>query len=280
MKICVTGSKGRIGSRLVALGAVPLEVDVTDLEAVRRKFELSQPDIVIHAASLSSIAACAEDLDKAILVNLRGTNHVCQAMWEVKRSRKVVLLSTEQVFDGKKGNYSETDEPFPINDYGRSKFAAEVVALTLYRCKAIRLSRGVSAEIGKDVHRYLFKLRGGERIDVPDFLVRSYSHLDFLAEAIWDYAIDFDAMPEMLHIGGAIPLSFYHFMYAVATTMGLNTDLIVRRTKEIPEHPRPFNCGFNVSRAQSLGIPIYSLNATVEKLKEEYESLHRHPNLQ
>ena len=283
MKIAVTGYKGRIGSRLIALGAVPLVSDVTDLDAVRRELEISQPDVVVHAASISSIAECETNLDKAILVNLRGTNHICQAMWEVKKSRKVVLLSTEQVFDGKKGNYSEEDEPFPINDYGRTKFGAEVVAKNLYGCKVIRLSRGVSAEIGKDIHKYLFKLRGGEEIHVPDFLVRSYSHLDFLAYAIWDYAIDFDAMPEMLHIGGASSVSFYQFMLTISSKFGLDHSLVRPRSTEIPDHPRPFNCGFNVSRAQSLGIPIYSLNATVEKLKEEYErlqSLNRNPNLQ
>ncbi len=273
MKIAVTGYKGRIGSRLIALGAVPLVSDVTDLDAVRRELEVLRPDVVIHAASISSIAECETNLDKAILVNTRGTNHVCQAMWQVLKSRKVVLLSTEQVFDGKKGNYSEEDEPFPINDYGRTKFAAEIVAKNLYDCKVIRLSRGVSAEIGKDIHKYIYKLRGRERIDVPNFLVRSYSHLDFLAEAIWDYAIDFDAMPEMLHVGGAHQESFFHFMMLLATALDIDALLVRPRSKQIPDYPRPFNCGFNVSRAQSLGIPIYSLNATVEKLKEEYETI-------
>ena len=125
------------------------------------------------------------------------------------------------------------------------------------------MSRGVSAEVGKDIHRYIYKLRGGEQIEVPDFLVRSYSHLDFLAYAIWDYAIDFDAMPEMLHIGGANSISFYQFMLTIAGQFQLDHSLVRPRNKTIPEHPRPFNCGFNVSRAQSLGIPIYSVNAPI-----------------
>src|SRR5687767_4880060 len=172
MKIAVTGSRGRIGSRLVKLGAVPLDVEITDAEAVGREISLLRPDIVIHAASMSSIAECeGKGYERAILVNFTGTNIVCQQAERV--GAKVVYLSTEQVFDGVRGNYSEEDEPNPINDYGRSKLGGEAVC-KLYGAKIIRLSRGISREKGKDIDRYITDLEDGKEIQVPDFMKRSY----------------------------------------------------------------------------------------------------------
>lgn len=267
MKISVTGSQGRLGSRLVALGASSLDFDVTDPEAVRRELSNSKTDLIIHSAALSSISECEKDLEKAILVNVRGTNHVCEIAWGL--GIKVLVLSTEQVFDGKKGKYREDDAPFPINDYGRTKFAAEAVA-GLYDSKVIRLSRGISNEIGKDIHKYLFKLRGKEVVQVPDFIFRSYSHLDYLAEGVWWCANNYDKLPKILHVGGLYPLSFYELMIMIAEESKLDSKLVAPRKVEIEDFPRPYNCGFNISLAKNLGVPIYSVEQSVKRLREEY----------
>lgn len=273
-KIGVTGHRGRIGSRLVALGAVPLEFDVTDREAVGRELSAKNPDIVVHTASISSIARCAENLELAIQVNMRGTNIVCEMMSNLYGDGKVLFLSTEQVFDGVKGFYSEEDEPNPLNDYGRSKFAAEGVANQLYGAKTVRLSRGVSRESGKDIDTYINDLRQGKEIHVPGFIKRSYSHLDFLAEGVWYFAQNFESMPSLLHLGGGSPHSFCDFMFFMAEALDLNTDLVISRHTEIKDHARPFNCGFDTSLAESVGVPIYPIFNTIEKLAEEYEKLY------
>lgn len=268
MKIACTGYKGRIGSRLVALGAVPLDCDVTDELAVMRELRYKKPDIVVHAASIASIAACeGEGYERAIQVNFRGTNIVCQESKKV--GAKVVYLSTEQVFDGIKGNYSETDEPNPINDYGRSKWGGEAVC-ALYGAKIVRLSRGISRESGKDIDNYINDLRAGKTIEVPDFIYRSYSHLDYLAKGVWHFAQNFDTMPNLIHLGGAKPVSFCYLMALVAEEIGVQPNMVVARTVQIKDHPRPMNCGFDVSLAKSFGVPVALLDDTAERLGEEY----------
>lgn len=269
-KIGVTGYKGRIGSRLVALGAVPLKADVTDFEAVSRELYDLNPDLVIHTASISSIARCAENLELAVRVNMWGTNNVCRAAGE----GKVLFLSTEQVFDGLNGNYSEEDEPNPLNDYGRSKFAAEGVANQLYGAKIVRLSRGVSRESGKDIDDYINDLRQGKQVHVPDFIKRSYSHLDFLAEGVWFFAQNFESMPDLLHLGGSVAISFYALMVGVSVCLEIDHHLVVPRRTEIKDYARPFNCGFNTSLAESHGLPVAPIYNTTERLAEEYERLY------
>lgn len=272
MKIACTGYKGRIGSRLVALGAVPLDCDVTDEDAVKAELLLVHPDIVVHAASIASIAECeGKGYERAIQVNFRGTNIVCQ---EAKRvGAKVVYLSTEQVFDGIKGTYSETDEPNPINDYGRSKLGGEAVA-SLYDGKIIRLSRGISRENGKDIDKYITELEDGKEIQVPTFIRRSYSHLDFLAKGVWQFASKFEEMPKLIHLGGAISISFYDLVFLIAESLGLNTDQVIAREKEIKELPRPLNCGFDTSLAKKSGLLVAPIYESRDRLVEEYERLH------
>src|SRR5688572_3030126 len=271
MKIGVTGSKGRIGSRLVALGAVPLEFDVTDREAAMRGLDHLRPNVVVHAASISSIARCEEDLDLAITVNSWGTNTVCEAADRV--GAKVVFLSSEQVFDGIKGCYSETDEPNPINDYGRTKFGAEGIVNQLYGGKTIRLSRGISRESGKDIDIYINDLGMEKEIHVPDFIKRSYSHLDFLAEGVWEFAKNFESMPDLVHLGGTVAISFHHLMLIIAEELDLDSSLVLPRTTQIKEHPRPLNCGFDVSLAEKSGLPVAPIYNSIERLAEEYARL-------
>lgn len=271
MKIAATGYKGRIGSRLIALGAVPLDCDVTDELAVRRELRYKKPDIVVHAASIASIAACeGEGYERAIQVNFRGTNIVCQQAQKV--GAKVVYLSTEQVFDGIKGNYSETDEPNPINDYGRSKWGGEAVC-TLYGAKIVRLSRGISRESGKDIDKYITELEDGKEIEVPDFIRRSYSHLDFLAKGVWQFANRFDEMPKIIHLGGTVSISFHHLMFIIADGLGLNTDQVIARKSEIKELPRPLNCGFDTSLAEKSGLFVAPIFNSTEHLVSEYARL-------
>ena len=163
--IAVTGYKGQIGRRLVSLGAIPLKCNILDRTEIANELRSVNPDIIIHAAGISSIDKCEQDYELALAVNVWGFNNVC----ELAGDGKVVLLSSEQVFDGVAGNYKEDDEPNPINNYGHSKLGAEAIA-QLYGDKIIRLSR-------------------------------DFSNLDYASRAIMYYVEHITEMPILLHIG-------------------------------------------------------------------------------
>src|SRR3972149_5438819 len=97
-KIAVNGYSGKIASRLIGLGAIPLRADITNKTAVERELSTVMPDVIIHAAAISSIDKCQIDYEKAISVNVYGTNIVCETAEEVVGKEKVVLISSEQVF--------------------------------------------------------------------------------------------------------------------------------------------------------------------------------------
>lgn len=268
MKIAVTGARGQIGRRLVALGAVALDCNILDRGAIENELHRVNPDVIIHAAGISSIDECQKDYARAVAVNVWGFNNLC----ELAGDGKVVLLSSEQVFDGKKGQYAEDDEPNPINNYGLTKLAAEGVA-KLYDDKIIRLSRGISNRIGSDIYNYIQRLRAGEKIYVPCFISRNYCHLDLLAKGIWEYANRYDQMPPVLHYGGKRSLLFHELMVMIADLLiGTRDGIRIRRHNPDAERafaPRPFMCGFDVSLAQSLSLPLFAPEESVGMLIKE-----------
>lgn len=264
-KIAVTGN-GNIGSRLIELGCDPLSFDITNKDEVYAEVARAKPDLVIHTACVSSPEQCEIEFEKARLVNVRGTAHLLDAMSDLRGDGRVVMLSTDHVFDGKHGFYLEEDEPNPINEYGRTKFAAEGL-VELYGSKTIRLSRGFDKK-SKDIGAYLLALSIGKTIHVPDFIYRSYCHMDYLAEAIFKYAQRFEEMPQLLHLGGTWSISFREFMLFVAKNY--TVEKVMPRQEEIEGHAnRPLKCGFDVTLAESLKLPIYTPKQSVERMFDE-----------
>lgn len=267
-KIAVTGGHGHIGKRLVALGCESLSCDITDAEEVWKELSNSKPDTIIHLASKSSIDFCQSHYEEAVSVNTFGTSVLSQTAEEVIGSGRVVVVSTDQVFDGKGfGNYKETDEPNPINHYGLTKLGAEAVA-KLYENKVVRISRCFDSK-SDGIKDYLERVSRGEYIQVPYHIERSYTHLDFIAKALLEYAKRFDEMPEILHLGGAYPVTFYDLISEICKSFGCDSEKIQARGELKGFSPRPFRCGLDVSLAKSLGLPIYDIHQSVERMKHE-----------
>jgi len=131
MRILVTGSKGQLGRELTRLlaghevvGTDLPELDIRYAAAVMRLVGEMRPEVVIHSAALTDTRRCEEDPDLAHQVNVLGTGNVALACREAGAA--LVYVSTNEVFDGRKGEpYLESDEPNPVNAYGRSKLAGE-----------------------------------------------------------------------------------------------------------------------------------------------------------
>lgn len=262
---------GSIGTRLEKMGSVPLSIkDINNAEEVRENLHRVKPDVIIHTAGISSPEECEKDFDKAILVNYRGTSVLCEEAENILGIGKVALLSTDHVFNGQLGNYAETDEPDPINDYGRTKLGAEGV-IHLYEGKVIRLSRGFDSK-SKDIATYISLLENGSAIYVPSFIKRNYYHNDFVALNLMEYARDFHRMPKVLNIASTTLVTFYRFMKYMAGELGLPSELIYERKEpDSGFSPRPLSCGLNVTRAINLGLAMFSTWDSVEKYKKEMQ---------
>ena len=89
------------------------------------------PDVIIHAAAYTKVDEAELDPQLAFLTNAIGTRNMVKAAAEC--GAKLVYISTDYVFDGKKGTpYVESDCPRPINVYGVSKYAGELFVQSLH----------------------------------------------------------------------------------------------------------------------------------------------------
>lgn len=132
MKVFITGGTGKLGKELVKIFPHSLypthkELDITDKEGVYRFIEENMPDMIVHCAALASVRLCEENKELAWKVNVEGTENLVNACLEHKSDCYFVYISTACVFYGDRGDYVETDIPYPKNFYSLAKLIGEFV---------------------------------------------------------------------------------------------------------------------------------------------------------
>ena len=128
-----TGTTGQLGFELIrqsagfSFEAVPIsedELDITDLDWVRKIFQRVQPDIVINPAAYTHVDQAESEPEKAFQVNKDGAENLAKVC--VDYDIPMIHVSTDYVFDGKKTEpYVEDDAVRPLGVYGKSKAAGE-----------------------------------------------------------------------------------------------------------------------------------------------------------
>jgi dTDP-4-dehydrorhamnose reductase len=130
--VLVTGAGGLLGRALAGVlagggwnvhGVTHAELDVADAAAVVRATESVRPRVVVNCAAITNVDACETDPELAWAVNAEGAGHLARAAMQV--GADIVHVSTDYVFDGTKGAYTESDECNPLQVYGRAKLAGE-----------------------------------------------------------------------------------------------------------------------------------------------------------
>lgn len=149
--ILLTGASGQLGQKIFEAGAsfcfLTPEIDVFDLTKpllLEDYFKQHEFDAVIHCAALARMSECQKDPAAAIKTNIIGTSNLVNALLdkENKLNSKIRLIhiSTDGVYPGVKGNYSEQDETIPYNNYGWTKLGAECAVHLLSDFCIIRTS--------------------------------------------------------------------------------------------------------------------------------------------
>jgi dTDP-4-dehydrorhamnose reductase len=179
LKALVTGAGGQLGRALVAqLGASahPLthgDLDVTDAAAVSAVVHSARPDVVINATAYNKVDAAESELEAAFAVNAAAVLSLALA---AKRAAALfVHVSSDYVFDGTQSRpYVEDDSPRPINAYGRSKRAGEMMVeavgapVLLVRTSGVFGPGGSRAKGGSFVDRILERAKTGAALRVVD----------------------------------------------------------------------------------------------------------------
>jgi len=154
MKIIVTGGSGMVGSNFIHFMSkknITLlsvyysnptnfnycdnhKIDIVNKEAVLnlKKFN---PDIIIHCAAITNIAFCEENPRIAYNVNVKGTKNLIEL---AKITQAIfVYISSDAIFDGEKGMYTEDNPPNALTVYGKTKAEGEYYCSNNYNLSII-----------------------------------------------------------------------------------------------------------------------------------------------
>jgi dTDP-4-dehydrorhamnose reductase len=269
MRLLVTGASGQLGayllrelrgtdwqvtawsgSRAGTLFGVPLQpVDLADRAAVTTAFRDAKPHAVLHAAALSSVAACQGDPERAVQVNVAGTRHLVE-LATVNQAR-LLFVSTDLVFNGEKGNYTETDAPAPLSIYGKTKRAAEEAVLAVAGHLVVRVSLlfGPSL-IGKDSYfdQQVRALRTGQPINLFEDEWRTPLAYPTAAQALRQLVAS--SVSGLLHVGGGERLSRLEMGHRLARVLQVDPSVIVAgsRLAASAAEPRPADTSLDSTR--------------------------------
>ena len=160
----ITGAGGLIGSHIARTAAVHApgwrvrgltrgDFDLTDFPEVRRQFEADLPELVVHCAAMSDPEACETQLTQTRLVNREATFFLSGLAQDIP----MIFFSSDLVFDGRHGNYTEEDEPSPLSVYARCKAEAEalVMANPLHTIVRTSLTAGKSPNGNRGIEEQL-----------------------------------------------------------------------------------------------------------------------------
>ncbi len=146
--VLITGSNGLLGQKLVAQlqkdpnykliatskgvnrissvsGFIYEELDITNSAEVANICEKYRPDVLINTAAMTNVDTCEGDKEGCWKMNVNAVEYLLAAC--EKHNTHLIHLSTDFVFDGEDGPYSEVDIPKPLSYYGESKYASEKV---------------------------------------------------------------------------------------------------------------------------------------------------------
>lgn len=240
-KIFITGSRGYIGSRFLSLyrdafTIADPQVNILSPDDVVRTLSESESSIVIHLAAKTHIDRCEKEKhsgknSNVWKVNVEGTKHIIDAC--KKTGSYLIMFSTECVFDGEVGQYTETDIPNPKNWYGETKYRAEQMVL----------DSGIPACILRSVYTYghpdhkndtvktlLNKLQNSEKIRAVTDQLMSFTFVDDLLRVL--KSIINHKPRGIFHYAGTKQISMYEFSSKVATVYGYHQDTIEPVTLE------------------------------------------------
>jgi len=283
MKLLITGVNGFVAGSVVAqanknweihgiarrdIDGLPdtvyvYQLDLLDNEKLTEVFRQIKPDAVIHTAAMANIDVCEKSREEAENINVRVTKNLADLCKEA--GAKLVFCSTDSVFDGIQGNYSEQDERRAINFYAETKIKAEKIVLDAAPTNAVaRLALVMGMPVigagNSFLDNTLKKWDNGEAVKFPENEIRTPVDVVTLGAALVELAgNDFGGI---IHLSGNTCLNRYQMALQIAESTGHPASLVIATDSNKMEGraPRANDVSLNNALARKiLKTPMLSL---------------------
>lgn len=275
MKILITGSNGLLGQKIVAHcidSKIPFfasskgenrnsncpdtnyyELDITQESIVLELIERLKPTHITHTAAITNVDFCELNPEDCELVNVMATKFLINAANKVKAHFQ--LLSTDFVFDGEKGNYSEEDKVNPLSIYAKSKVDGEILVQKYSKHGWSIVRTIIVYGDGENLSRSNViawakgALEKGEEINIIDDQFRAPTFAEDLAAGC--VGVFENNKNGIFHISGPETMSIYTIVERIAKHFKYSMDGVKRISSSTLNQPakRPPKTGFDLSKA-------------------------------
>jgi dTDP-4-dehydrorhamnose reductase len=275
MKVTIFGASGLLGKALMRewsgdeiIGLSSHDVDIRDQARVREVIAEKRPDWIVLSAAYTDVDGCESDPERAFSVNRDGAVNVAEGARLI--GAKLLFLSSDYVFDGKKTLPYEPEDPRnPLSVYGRSKSEAEVRLLEILpRCCIARTS-------------WLFGVGGRCFPDTILRLAASRPALDVVNDqrGCPTYAVDLargivqlcrNGAHGIVHVTNSGNCSWFEFAREIVKGAGLATEVRPVSTQQMPRPAqRPEYSVLSAKSLHSWGITMPSWQDALQRYLQE-----------
>jgi len=295
-RILITGANGLLGQTLVRRlsGSADHDVlatarddaprfdvpctyeplDVTTPDQVQAVTDAYDPDVVVNCAAVSDISECDEDRNRAWAVNARAVRTLAKQCRSL--DAHLVQVSSDFVFNGKRGPYDEQARPDPVNYYGRTKLAGENTLREFDFLDWTIVRTVLLYGTAKDLRRsnivlwIIEQLSQGEEIHVVTDQRRTPTYVPDLADGIVR-VVDREKTG-IYHVSGREMVTIHELAQTVAEVFDFDTSLIDPVPSDYFDDAveRPPKTGFIILKAETeLGYDPHSLEEGLRAVGQE-----------
>ena len=293
-KMMIVGGSGLLGGHLINVaqrdfdvvatylghpievpGCTCIPMDITDRQETEKIILDKKPDVIVLSAAQRNVDYCEQNREEVRKINVEGARNV--ALASKKSGSKLIYLSTDLVFDGKKGQYVEEDTTNPMNHYGVTKLKGErEVARVLEDYAIARVS--VLYDVNPFAHTTNFvawvinSLKQGKQLSLFTDQYRNATHIKNACDAL--IAIHKKEKKGIFHVAGKTCENRYDIGMKITEIFGFDDSLISKTTSDEGDWIalRPKRCCLSVDKMETrLGIPAVSIEEGLEAMKRELD---------
>ena len=282
--LLITGAYGQLGDACVKFlknnynitlsGVSPsdggVHLDIRSKSSIKKVLSDIDPDVILNLAALTGVDGCELDPQQAKDINFSGVKNLCRDF-----SGHFIQISTDYVFDGKSGPYSEEDEPNPKSVYGKTKLFADNWLLDNYS-KSTIIRTNILYSYTKRTKASFLKwvvdsLNDNQNIKVVNDQWNNPTWTESLSSVIYKI-IDNQAF-DLYHYGDRDILNRFDFSILISKVFNLDSSLIMPISSDELNQiaPRPRKSGLITKKIESeLGIIPKPVETCLNEIRKQF----------
>jgi dTDP-4-dehydrorhamnose reductase len=247
-KVVIVGASGFIGKRIYSYLSDKFEVygtgytskdfdrvDITDEKGLEKYILAKNPDIILWLSAKKDVAFCENNPVESFEINVKGLYNLLNILKKYELKPKIIYMSADRIFDGRKGNYTENDAISPQNNYGFNKKICETILKKSNQdYKIIR----ISAAFGKGgvFSDWILNILNGKT--KTGIFTNSYftpTPMELICENIKEIIDNWDSIQQkVIHLSGGERMNRFEFASLISKILNIKDPPIFAESNNSP----------------------------------------------